>query len=198
MDINQTSNNSNLDPQLIGKIAAHYRAILELIGEDPNREGLVKTPERAAKALLENTRGYHQDAEQIISSAIFEHPGSQMVIVKDIEFYSLCEHHILPFYGTVSIGYIPDGKIVGLSKMARTVDAFARRLQVQERLTSEICDAVDRTLPNRGVIVTCRAAHMCMKMRGVEKQESTTVTMQYRGEFEDVKLRDEFFSLLRQ
>ncbi len=195
---NIPTNHCNCDPQLIDKIAEHYRAILQLIGEDPTREGLVKTPRRAAKALLENTRGYRQDAEAIIASAVFQHPGSQMVIVKDIEFYSLCEHHILPFFGKVSVGYIPDGKIVGLSKLARTVDAYARRLQVQERLTGEICDAVDRALPNKGVIVVCQAAHLCMKMRGVEKQESTTVTMHYKGAFEDVRLRQEFFELLRQ
>lgn len=195
---NTSSNHCNCDTQLIDKIAEHYRAILQLIGEDPSREGLVKTPRRAAKALLENTRGYRQDAEAIIASAVFEHPGSHMVVVKDIEFYSLCEHHILPFFGKVSVGYIPDGKIVGLSKLARTVDAYARRLQVQERLTGEICDAVDHALPNKGVIVACEASHLCMKMRGVEKQESTTVTMHYKGAFEDVRLRQEFFELLHQ
>lgn len=182
--------------ELIDKIAAHYKAILELIGEDPNREGLAKTPCRAAKALLENTCGYAQDAQSVISSAIFDHPGSQMVIVKDIEFYSLCEHHILPFFGKISIGYIPDGKIVGLSKLARVVDVYARRLQVQERLTSEVCDAVAKALPNKGVIVKCESAHMCMKMRGVEKQETTTSTMQYCGAFSDPALRSQFFALL--
>ncbi|MDO4512011.1 MAG: GTP cyclohydrolase I FolE [Bacteroidales bacterium] len=183
--------------ELIDKIAHHYKAILELIGEDPTREGLLKTPQRAAKALLENTVGYDQDGEAIIKAAVFEHPGSQMVIVKDIEFYSQCEHHILPFYGKVSVGYIPDGKIVGLSKLARMVDVYARRLQVQERLTAEICDTLTKALPNKGVIVRCEAAHLCMKMRGVEKQESTTVTLQYSGAFEDVQLRNEFFDLLK-
>lgn len=190
--------NKQAHEQLAEEIAQHYRAILELIGEDPTREGLVKTPIRAAKALLSNTRGYNSEAKEIITSAIFEHPGSQMVIVKDIEFYSLCEHHILPFFGNVSIGYIPDGKIVGLSKLARVVDAFARRLQVQERMTSEICNAVASTLPNKGVIVRCEGAHLCMKMRGVEKQDTTTVTMQYCGAFEDPALRAEFFNLLDQ
>ena len=190
--------NNTLDSALVDQIASHYKAILELIGEDTAREGLLKTPRRAAKALLANTRGYKQAASGIIGSAVFAHPGSQMVIVKDIEFYSLCEHHILPFYGTVSVGYIPDGKIVGLSKLARTVEAYARRLQVQERLTSEICDAVKAAMPTKGVIVKCEAAHLCMKMRGVEKQESTTVTLQYSGAFEDVTLRNEFFSLLEQ
>ncbi len=187
-----------MDPYLIDKIAEHYKAIIELIDEDASREGLLKTPHRAAKALLENTCGYNQDATEIIGSAVFEHPGSQMVIVKDIEFYSLCEHHILPFFGKVSVGYIPDGKIVGLSKLARTVEAFARRLQVQERLTSEICEAVSKAMPNKGVIVKCEAEHLCMKMRGVEKQDSTTVTLQYNGAFEDVSMRNEFFCLLEQ
>lgn len=195
--MNKNMDNS-LDNHLIDKIASHYKAILELIGEDPDREGLRKTPRRAAKALLANTCGYRQDVNDIIGSAIFSHPGSEMVIVKDIEFYSQCEHHILPFFGTVSIGYIPDGKIVGLSKLARTVEAFARRLQVQERLTSEICDAIASSLPTKGVIVKCQAAHLCMKMRGVEKQEAKTVTMQYCGAFEDAALRNEFFNLLAQ
>lgn len=183
--------------ELINKIAEHYKAILELIGEDPTREGLVKTPQRAAKALLENTVGYDMSGEDIIKAAVFEHPGSQMVIVKDIEFYSQCEHHVLPFFGKVSVGYIPDAKIVGLSKVARMVDVFARRLQVQERLTAEICEALAKSLPNKGVIVRCEAQHLCMKMRGAEKQESTTVTLEYSGAFENVELRNEFFGLLK-
>jgi GTP cyclohydrolase I len=191
-------NLSNDKLALVDKIASHFKAILELIGEDPEREGLVKTPCRAAKALLENTRGYGEDPEKIIKSAVFKHPGSEIVIVKDIEFYSLCEHHILPFYGKISIGYIPDGCIVGLSKLARVVETYARRLQVQERLTNEICDELYRILSSKGVIVYCEAAHMCMKMRGVEKQGATTVTMQYRGAFEDIKNRQEFFELLRR
>ncbi len=183
--------------ELIEKIAGHYKAILELIGEDPDREGLKKTPMRAAKALLENTVGYDHSGKEMIKAAVFEHPGSQMVIVKDIEFYSLCEHHVLPFFGKVSIGYIPDGNIVGLSKLARMVDVYARRLQVQERLTAEVCDALAQSLPNKGVIVRCEAAHLCMKMRGVEKQETTTVTVDYCGEFENAALRNEFFELLK-
>ena len=194
----KSNRNKNHDPELVEQLAAHFRAIIELVGENPDREGLQKTPVRAAKALLDNTSGYGADAQEIVKSAIFEHPGSQMVIVKDIEFYSLCEHHILPFYGKVSVGYIPDGKIVGLSKVARVVEAFARRLQVQERLTLDICDAVSKALPNKGVIVKCEAAHLCMKMRGVEKQDSTTATLQYCGAFEDVTLRNEFFTLLSQ
>ncbi|MDE5773384.1 MAG: GTP cyclohydrolase I FolE [Muribaculaceae bacterium] len=184
------------DEALTREIASHYREILRLIGEDPNREGLLKTPERAAKALIDITAGYRQDPLAIAQKAIFEHAGSRIVIVKDIEFYSMCEHHILPFFGTVSIGYIPKGKMIGLSKLARIVDNFARRLQVQERLTSQICSLLDSALPNEGVIVSCRAEHLCMKMRGVEKQNSDTVTFDYCGRFaDDPKLRDEFMRL---
>ena len=191
-------NNSKLsNPELINQIAEHYKAILQLIGEDSTREGLLKTPQRAAKALLENTLGYQKSGHDIITTAIFQHPGSQMVVVKDIEFYSQCEHHILPFFGTVSIGYIPDGKIVGLSKLARMVDVYARRLQVQERLTKDICTTLAEALPNKGVIVRCQAQHLCMKMRGVEKQQSTTVTLEYTGNFHDVNLRNEFFDLIK-
>ncbi len=185
------------DEVLVEQIAEHYKKIIELIGENPDREGLLKTPVRAAKAILDITRGYNEDADKIIKSAIFEYEGSNIVIVKDIEFYSLCEHHILPFYGKVSIGYIPDGEMVGLSKLTRIVDTFAHRLQVQERLTSEVCEALYGALATRGVIVVCEAGHMCMKMRGVEKQESMTTTMDYRGEFEDAALRQEFMQLLR-
>lgn len=181
---------------IIEQIAEHYKAIIELLGEDVSREGLLKTPMRAAKALMQNTCGYQQDPEQIINSAIFEHPGSEIVVVKDIEFYSLCEHHILPFFGTITIGYVPDGKIVGLSKIARVVDTYARRLQVQERLTEQLCQLLARTVSSKGVIVICRAEHLCMKMRGVEKQQASTVTMQYSGAFEDPQLRNEFMRLL--
>ncbi|WP_407405514.1 GTP cyclohydrolase I FolE [Sodaliphilus sp.] len=184
--------------QQLEQIAEHFRAIIELLGEDPNREGLVKTPMRAAKAMLENTRGYNLNATDIVRSAIFEHPGSQMVVVKDVEFYSLCEHHILPFFGTVSVGYIPDGEIVGLSKVGRIVDVFSRRLQVQERLTREICCELAQSLSAKGVIVVCEAQHLCMKMRGVEKQSSTTVTMHYTGAFEQVEYRNEFFAQLKR
>ena len=187
----------NMDPKLVEQIAEHYRAIIQLIGEDPEREGLVKTPVRAAKALLENTRGYDEDPAGILRAAMFEHEGSEIVIVKDIEFYSLCEHHLLPFFGNVSIGYIPDGKIVGLSKLGRIVDSFSRQFQVQERLTAEICDLLCSEL-SQDVIVTCEAQHMCMKMRGVEKQGATTVTMQYRGQFEEnPALRAEFLALCK-
>ncbi|MBP5561704.1 MAG: GTP cyclohydrolase I FolE [Muribaculaceae bacterium] len=184
------------DPKLVEQIAHHYREIIKLVGEDPNREGLLNTPVRAAKALLDNTHGYHDDARAIARSAVFEHPGSDIVIVDGLEFYSLCEHHILPFFGTAAIGYVPDGKIIGLSKLARVVDTYARRLQVQERLTAEVCDAVADSLPNKGVIVVIKAQHLCMKMRGVEKQSSATTTMHFTGCFENKELRDEFFRLL--
>ena len=187
-----------MDKKKLEQIAQHFRAIIELLGEDPDREGLVKTPMRAAKAMLENTRGYNLNATEIVRSAIFEHPGSQMVVVKDIEFYSLCEHHILPFFGTISVGYIPDGEIVGLSKVGRIVDVFSRRLQVQERLTREICCELAQSLSAKGVIVVCEAQHLCMKMRGVEKQSSTPVTMHYTGAFEQVELRNEFFAQLKR
>ena len=187
-----------LSEETIEKIAKHYEAIISLIGEDITREGLVKTPMRAAKALAYVTRGYRQDADKIINDAIFTHEGSRMVIVKDIEFYSLCEHHILPFYGRVSIGYIPDGKTIGLSKLARLVDFYARRLQVQERMTAQICNIVMEKLQAKGVIVVCTGEHLCMKMRGVEKQLSATTTVETAGVFNDsTTLREEFFNSLR-
>ena len=180
----------------IDSIAEHYKAILSLLGEDVSREGLRRTPFRAAKALVETTQGYEKNPEDLIRSAMFDYAGKSMVVVKNIEFYSLCEHHILPFFGKISIGYIPNGKIVGLSKVARVVDALAKRLQVQERLTSELCELLGRTLDSKGVIVLCEAGHLCMKMRGVEKQESTTVTMEYNGVFAERDLREEFLKML--
>ena len=186
------------DEKLVEEIASHYEAILRLIGEDPEREGLRKTPVRAAKALLDITSGYKADPLAIARQAVFEHCGSQMVIVKDIEFYSTCEHHILPFFGKISIGYIPDGKIIGLSKLARIVDNFARRLQVQERLTSQVCNLLAEAMPTKGVIVACEGEHLCMKMRGVEKQDSATVTFDYCGLFAaDGSLRSEFMRLIK-
>lgn len=186
------------DTERAEQIAQHYTEILKLIGEDPQREGLVKTPLRAAKALVDITSGYRKDPLAIAQKAIFEHNGSQIVIVKDIEFYSMCEHHILPFFGTVSVGYLPQGKILGLSKLARVVDCFARRLQVQENMTAQICDLLSKALPNDGVIVACRAEHLCMKMRGVEKQNSDTVTFDYCGRFaEEPELRKEFLELIK-
>ena len=190
-------NNSEKE-QLIDEIAQHYKKILELIGEDVEREGLIKTPRRAAKALVDITRGYKQNPGEFVKSALFEYAGSKVVVVKDIEFYSLCEHHILPFFGTVSIGYIPDGSMVGLSKLARVVDAFAHRLQVQERFTAEICDSLYENLSSKGVIVAVSAGHLCMKMRGVEKQGANTITLEYRGDFEYPQLREEFFRMIKQ
>ena len=184
------------DPKLVEEIASHYEAILRLVGEDPSREGLLKTPVRAAKALLDVTQGYRMDPLATARQAIFEYEGSQMVIVKDIEFYSTCEHHILPFFGRVSVGYIPDGKMIGLSKLARIVDNFARRLQVQERMTQQICDLLAEAMPTKGVIVSCTAGHLCMKMRGVEKQDASTTTYAYNGLFDsDPSLRAEFMTL---
>lgn len=180
----------------VEKLASHIKSIIELLGEDPTREGLIKTPQRAAKALIDNTSGYNTNPEQLIKQALFTHHDDNIVIVKDIEFYSLCEHHILPFFGTVTIGYIPNGEIVGLSKLARVVESQARRLQVQERLTSDICNIINDNIKNKGVIVVCEAAHMCMKMRGIEKQESTTITMHYSGDFKKVELQQQFFNLI--
>lgn len=195
----QQANNQSADcPEVIDQIAAHYREILRLIGEDPAREGLVKTPERAAKALYYATSGYRTDIDASVNGAIFEAPGSGIIVVRDIEFYSFCEHHILPFFGTVSVGYVPDGKMIGLSKVARIVDAFARRLQVQERLTVEVCRELMRILQPKGVIVQCRAQHLCMKMRGVEKQDSSTVTLETAGVFAtDPDLRHQFLAAIQ-
>lgn len=185
------------EQEIIDKIAGHYREIIKLIGEDPDREGLVKTPMRAAKALWYITSGMRQNPSDVMKQAIFEYAGSKMVIVKDIEFYSTCEHHILPFFGRVSIGYIPNGNMIGLSKLARVVDVFARRLQVQERLTAQLVAEIMSTLRAKGVIVVCNAQHLCMKMRGIEKQDSSTTTTDYAGLFEnDPALRKEFFDSL--
>ena len=186
------------EQEKIEAIAMHYREIIKLIGENPEREGLVKTPMRAAKAMWFATQGYRQDPKEILRQAVFEYAGSQMVVVKNIEFYSFCEHHILPFFGTVSIGYIRDGSMIGLSKLPRLVNAIARKLQVQERLTAEICREISETLSTKGVIVVCNASHLCMQMRGVEKQQASTDTIDYNGAFAaDQQLRQEFFSLLR-
>lgn len=186
-----------LSQEAIEKIADHYKEILKIIGEDVTREGLQKTPMRAAKALAYMTRGYRQDPDEIINGAIFSHEGSRMVVVKDIEFYSLCEHHILPFFGRVSVGYIPKGKTIGLSKLARLVDYYARRLQVQERMTAQICEIIMNKLDAKGVIVACTGQHLCMKMRGVEKQESMTTTIETAGIFNDSQeLFDQFFKVL--
>lgn len=186
-----------LSEETLKQIASHYKAIIELLGEDPEREGLLKTPERAAKSIAFATRGYRQNIDSVINDALFQSSDSGIIIVKNIEFYSLCEHHLLPFFGTVSIGYLPGEKIVGLSKIARIVDMFARRLQVQERLTDELAQVLTEKLGARGVIVRAEARHLCMAMRGVEKQESSTVTFASTGKFAvSSSLRSEFFSLL--
>ncbi|MEP5340632.1 MAG: GTP cyclohydrolase I FolE [Algibacter sp.] len=173
-----------------------YKHIIEDLGEDTEREGLLKTPERAAKAMQFLTQGYDQDPVEILKGAMFKETYNEMVIVRDIEVYSLCEHHILPFFGKVHIAYIPNGQIVGLSKLPRIVDVFARRLQVQERLTEQILDCINDTLKPQGVAVVIEASHMCMMMRGVQKQSSTTTTSGFRGQFEKIETRNEFLKLI--
>jgi GTP cyclohydrolase I len=180
----------------IDDIARHYAAILPQLGEDPSREGLLKTPERVAKALQFLTQGYDMDPTTILKSAMFTEDYSQMVVVKDIEVFSMCEHHMLPFFGKAHIAYIPNGHIVGLSKLPRVVDAFARRLQVQERLTNEIRDCIQDTLNPVGVAVVIECKHLCMAMRGVQKQNSVTTTSAFTGAFEEDKTRAEFLRLI--
>ncbi|HLS37404.1 MAG TPA: GTP cyclohydrolase I FolE [Sphingobacterium bovisgrunnientis] len=180
----------------VDRIANHYSDILGALGEDPNREGLIKTPERVAKALQFLTHGYDIDAASVLRSAMFEEDYSQMVVVKDIEVYSMCEHHMLPFFGKAHIAYIPNGHIVGLSKIPRVVDAFARRLQVQERLTNEIRDCIQDTLNPAGVAVVIECKHMCMAMRGVQKQNSVTTTSAFTGAFQNDVTRSEFLRLI--
>ncbi len=180
----------------IDSLAAKYRAILEEIGENPVREGLVKTPERVAKAMQYLTHGYDLDPAEILRSAMFKEEYSQMVIVKDIEVYSMCEHHMLPFFGKAHVAYIPNGCVVGLSKIPRVVDAFARRLQVQERLTNEIRDCIQNTMNPIGVGVVIEAQHLCMQMRGIQKQNSVTTTSAFTGEFMKDTTRSEFMRLI--
>lgn len=180
------------------ELAEHYKRILELLGEDPEREGLQKTPTRVAKAMQVLTRGYDMDPEATILSAVFEEKYSQMVIVKDIDFFSMCEHHMLPFYGKVHVGYIPNGRITGLSKIARVVDIFSHRLQVQERMTWQIKECIEKALKPLGVMVVIEAKHMCMQMRGVEKQHSITTTSEFSGAFNQAKTREEFMNLIHQ
>ncbi|MCI0921564.1 GTP cyclohydrolase I FolE [Sphingobacterium rhinopitheci] len=202
---NSTDFNEELDgykkidqynPVQVDRIAAHYTDILSALGEDPNREGLLKTPERVAKALQFLTHGYDINAAEVLKSAMFEEDYSQMVVVKDIEVYSMCEHHMLPFFGKAHIAYIPNGHIVGLSKIPRIVDAFARRLQVQERLTNEIRDCIQETLNPAGVAVVLECKHMCMAMRGVQKQNSVTTTSAFTGAFQNDVTRSEFLRLI--
>ncbi len=178
------------------KLSENYLEIITLVGEDSGREGLLKTPERVAKAMQFLTKGYKENPDAIMQSAKFAEDYKEMVIVKDIELYSLCEHHLLPFFGKAHIAYIPNGYIVGLSKLPRIVDVFSRRLQVQERLTKEIRDCIQRNLNPLGVAVVIEAKHLCMQMRGVEKQNSSTTTSAFTGEFENSVTRQEFFSLI--
>ena len=182
----------------LDELAAHYRQVLALLGEDTRREGLLKTPMRVAKAMQVLTRGYTQDAHKVLTDALFKEDYNQMVIVKDIDFYSMCEHHMLPFFGKTHVAYIPNGYITGLSKIARVVDIFSPRLQVQERLTQQIKDCIQDTLKPLGVMVVVEAQHMCMQMRGVEKQNSITTTSDFSGAFNQAKTREEFMNLLRQ
>ena len=187
----ETENIDGLD-----ELAAHYKAILGLLGEDPSRDGLLKTPTRVAKAMKVLTRGYTMDARKVLTDALFKESYNQMVIVKDIDFFSMCEHHMLPFYGKVHVAYIPNGYITGLSKIARVVDIYSHRLQVQERMTQQIKDCIEQTLHPLGVMVVVEARHMCMQMRGVEKQNSITTTSDFSGGFNQAKTRQEFMNLI--
>lgn len=197
-----TRNKNNMTPETqfregLDELAAHYRKVLTLLGENPEREGLEKTPMRVAKAMQVLTRGYTQDPHKVLTDALFEEKYNQMVIVKDIDFFSMCEHHMLPFYGKAHVAYIPNGHITGLSKIARVVDIYAHRLQVQERLTEQVMQCINDTLKPQGVMVVIEAKHMCMQMRGVEKQNSITTTSAYSGVFGSSKTRNEFMDLLR-
>ncbi|MBI3937387.1 MAG: GTP cyclohydrolase I FolE [Betaproteobacteria bacterium] len=199
IDENEMDGYAKIDqynPHIIRRIADKYRSILKDIGENPDREGLRHTPDRVAKALQFLTHGYDLDPAEILRTAMFREEYQQMVIVKDIEIYSLCEHHVLPFFGKAHVAYIPDGYIVGLSKIPRVVDAFARRLQVQERLTVEIRNCIQSTLKPLGVAVVIEAQHMCMVMRGIQKQHSVATTSAFTGEFEQEKTRAEFIRLI--
>ncbi len=184
------------DEKITQGLIENYRSALNWLGEDPDREGLIKTPERMAKAMQFMTQGYDQDAHAILNSAKFHETVSEMILVKDIELYSMCEHHMLPFYGKAYVAYIPNGYITGLSKIARVVDVYARRLQVQERLTTQIRDAIKETLQPLGVAVVIEASHLCMMMRGVQKQNSVTTTSAFWGEFEKNETRSEFMKLI--
>ena len=195
----ETEYHSGYEPQYregLEELAGHYKQILTLLGEDTEREGLQKTPMRVAKAMQVLTRGYQMDAHKVLTDALFKEDYSQMVIVKDINFFSLCEHHMLPFYGKAHVAYIPNGYITGLSKIARVVDIYAHRLQVQERMTQQIKDCIQDTLKPLGVMVVVEAKHMCMQMRGIEKQNSITTTSDFSGAFNQAKTRQEFMNLI--
>jgi len=180
----------------LDELASHYKQILDLLGEDPEREGLLKTPMRVAKMMQILTRGYSQDPHKVLTDALFKEDYNQMVIVKDIDFFSLCEHHLVPFYGKAHVAYIPNGYITGLSKIARVVDIYSHRLQVQERMTQQIKECIQKTLNPLGVMVVIEAKHMCMQMRGVEKQNSITTTSDFSGAFNQAKTREEFMNLM--
>ena len=184
------------EEQIQAELQGHYKQILSLLGEDPQREGLLKTPERVAKAMMTLTKGYNEDPVVILNSAKFKEEYNQMVIVKDIDFFSLCEHHMLPFYGKVHVAYIPNGYITGLSKIVRVVNSFSHRLQVQERMTLQIKQCIQEALNPMGVMVVVEAKHMCMQMRGVEKQNSITTTSDFTGAFNQAKTREEFLNLI--
>ncbi|WP_047245427.1 GTP cyclohydrolase I FolE [Maribacter thermophilus] len=182
--------------EITDELKEKFSSVINEIGEDATRDGLLKTPERAAKAMMFLTQGYQQDAEEILKGAMFKEDYDDMVIIKNIELYSLCEHHMLPFFGKAHVAYIPNGQIVGLSKIPRIVDVFARRLQVQERLTHDILECLNNTLKPKGVAVVIEASHMCMMMRGVQKQNSVTTTSGFRGQFEKIETRNEFLKLI--
>lgn len=189
--------NIEFSKEVIDNLKIHYKSVLDLLGEDSEREGLIKTPERVAKAMCFLTKGYHINPKEVLRSAMFKEDYNQMVIVKDIDFFSLCEHHMLPFYGKAHVAYIPNGYITGLSKIARVVEVFARRLQVQERLTLQIKECIQETLNPLGVMVVIEAHHMCMQMRGVEKQNSITTTSDFTGAFNQAKTREELMNLIK-
>jgi len=189
---------NDLNEEVTKKLSENYTKIITVLGEDVQREGLLKTPRRVAKAMQFLMSGYEQDPEKVLASAMYNEDYRQMVIVKDIEFFSLCEHHLLPFFGKAHVAYIPDGKITGLSKIARVVDIFAHRLQLQERLTTQIKDCIQNTLNPMGVMVVIEAQHLCMQMRGVQKQHSVTTTSDFTGIFRSAKTREEFISLINK
>ena len=196
MNIEIKEYDNERDREGIEELADHYKEVLKLLGEDPEREGLQKTPMRVAKAMQTLTKGYQMDAHKILTDALFKEDYNQMVIVKNIDFFSLCEHHMLPFYGKAHVAYIPNGYITGLSKIARVVDIYSHRLQVQERMTQQIKDCIEETLHPLGVMVVVEAKHMCMQMRGVEKQNSITTTSDFSGAFNQAKTRQEFMNLI--
>ena len=195
--MSSSQHNFQFDQQKTDTIARYMREIIAILGEDPEREGLLKTPERVAKSYQFLMQGYTQDPEQILRSALFKEDYRQMVMVKDIDFYSLCEHHLLPFFGKAHVAYIPNGQITGLSKIARVVEVFARRLQVQERMTTQIKECIQNTLNPLGVMVVIEARHLCMQMRGIQKQHSITTTSDFTGAFRRQKTREEFINLIK-